>query len=53
MDVLSGYKTYIAAIGMVGLAFYQFSQGQIDAAFQSLFAGLAAFGLRSAVANSK
>jgi subtilisin len=49
---LSGYRTYIAAIGLLGLAVYQFTEGQVDAATQSLLAALAAFGLRSAIAKS-
>lgn len=49
MDFLQGYKTYLAAIGLFGLAAYQFSQGQVELAIQSLMAALAAFGLRKAV----
>jgi hypothetical protein len=30
MDLLSGYKTYLAAAGPLGLALYQFSQGQVE-----------------------
>lgn len=51
MDILSGYKTYVAAAGLVGLAVYQFSQGHYPDAFQSLMAALAAFGIRSAMAK--
>lgn len=51
MDILPGWKTYIAAAGLVGLAVYQFSEGDIAAAWQSLMAGLAAFGLRVAVSK--
>jgi hypothetical protein len=46
---LDGYKTYLAAAGLLGLAVYQFSQGQVEAALQSLLAAAAAFGLRQAV----
>jgi hypothetical protein len=49
--MLDGYKTYIAAAGLLGLAIYQASVGQIEAAIQSLLAALAAFGLRNAVAK--
>jgi hypothetical protein len=35
--------------GLFGLALYQFSQGQMDTAFQSLMAALAAIGVRHAV----
>jgi hypothetical protein len=53
MDVLAGWKTYLAAAGLVGLALYQASTGDMTTAWQSLMAGLAAFGLRAAVARGK
>ncbi len=46
---LDGWKTYIAAAGLFGLALYQFSQAQYDIAFQSLMAALAAVGVKHAV----
>lgn len=52
MNLVSGYETYIAALGLVGLAVYQVSLGQYDQAGQSFLAGLAAAGLRNAVAKS-
>ena len=52
IDVLSGYKTYIAAVGLVGLAVYQASQGDVQTAFQTFLAALAAVGLRHAVAKN-
>lgn len=51
MDMLKGYKTNLAAIGLLCLAFYEFSEGRIDMAMQSLMAALAAFGLRQAISN--
>jgi hypothetical protein len=48
---LEGFKTYIAAAGMVGLAVYQFSQGEYAAAWTSLMAALGAVGIRSAIAR--
>jgi hypothetical protein len=51
MSFLSGYKTIIAAIGLLGLGVYQVSQGNTEAGFQSIAAALAAFGLRSAIAK--
>lgn len=51
MALINGYKTYIAAAGLLGLALYQLSQGQMEQAMQSLLAGLAAFGLRNALKN--
>ena len=49
--MLTGYKTYIAAVGLVGLAIYQVSQGDITTAVQTALAALAAFGVRSAIGN--
>ncbi|MCA1685767.1 MAG: hypothetical protein LC745_07215, partial [Planctomycetia bacterium] len=51
-SVLTGYKTYIAAVGLLGLSIYQASQGQFDQAAQSLFGALAAVGLHSAIVRS-
>ena len=51
-NLLSGYKTYIAAAGLFGLAVYQLSQGQYDSATQSVLAALAAAGIRNAIAKS-
>lgn len=51
MNLLNGYKTYLAAAGLLGLALHQFSQGQVEMAIQSLLAGLAAFGIRNALKN--
>jgi hypothetical protein len=48
---LSGYKTYLSAIGLVGLAVYQFSQGDLTTAIQSSLAAVAASGLRHAIAK--
>jgi hypothetical protein len=49
---LSGWKTYLAAAGLVGLAIYQVSQGQVELAIQSFLAALAAVGLRSAITTT-
>ena len=43
---LDGKKTYIVAIGLAGLALYQASMGQAEAAWQSLMASFAAAGFR-------
>jgi hypothetical protein len=51
LNLLNGYKTYIAAVGLIGLAIYQVSTGQYNMAFQSILAGLAAAGLRSDMAK--
>jgi hypothetical protein len=49
MDIFPGWKTYIAAAGLFGLAVYQLSQGDSTAAWQSLMAAIAAFGIRTAI----
>ncbi len=46
VDILSKYKTYIAAAGLAGLALYQASTGDYQHAMQSFLAALAAAGLR-------
>lgn len=51
MDALKGYKTNLAALGLLALAFYEFTQGHMDVAMQSLMGALAAFGLRQAISN--
>lgn len=48
---MSGFKTYLACAGLLGLALYQFSEGHIELATQSFLGALAAFGLRSALKN--
>jgi hypothetical protein len=50
VNLFSGYKTYIAAIGLVGLSVYQASTGDFSQSFQTLMSALAAAGLRSAIA---
>lgn len=48
LNLLAGYRTKLAALGLVGLALYQFTQGDMTTAWQSLMAALAAYGLRKA-----
>jgi hypothetical protein len=48
---LDGFKTYLAAAGMFGLALYQFSAGDYQTAFTSLMAALAAVGIKHAVSR--
>jgi hypothetical protein len=50
--LLSGWKTYLAAAGLFGLAIYQVSVGQYEAAIQTAMAALATTGLRHAVAKA-
>lgn len=49
LDFAKGFRTYIAAAGLLGLAVYQFSEGQYEVAAQSFLAAMAAFGLREAI----
>lgn len=51
LDKLNGLKTYLAAAGLFVLAVQQFRAGQIDAAVQSFLGGLAALGIRHAIAK--
>ena len=50
---LSGYKTYIAAAGLFGLAIYQFSQNDLPHGFETLMAALAAVGIRHAISKKE
>ena len=51
LDLGTGYRTYLAALGLLGLSVYQLSEGQVQPAIQSFLAALAAFGIRQAVSN--
>jgi hypothetical protein len=51
LDILQGYKTYIAAVGLLALGVYQLTGGDLPTGIHSILAGLAAFGLRSALAR--
>ena len=51
LQLLDGYKTYLAAAGLFGLALWQFSQGDLPGAMQSFLGGLAALGIRHALAK--
>ena len=52
LNVLTGYKTYIAAAGLAGLAIFQASTGDYPQAIQSLLGALTAAGLRHAIAKN-
>lgn len=52
LQLLQGYKTYIASAGLLGLSVFQLSQGQYDQAAQSFLGALAAVGLHSAIVKS-
>lgn len=51
MNFLKGYKTYLAAAGMFGLALHDFSVGQYHTAIVNALAGLAMIGVRSAITD--
>jgi hypothetical protein len=53
LSVLNGYKTYIAAAGLVGLSVFQLSTGQVAPAIQTILSALAMAGLRSAIGQIK
>ena len=49
MNVLKGCKTYLGAAGLFGLALYHLSQGDYQAALESLGQAIVAAGLRNAL----
>jgi hypothetical protein len=49
LDYFAGYKSYIVGAGLIGLALYQLSTGDLSSAGQSLMAGLGLFFARRAV----
>jgi hypothetical protein len=53
LSAVNGYKTYLAAAGLAGLALYDLSAGNYAGAYQSAMAALAAAGLRHAIAKGK
>jgi hypothetical protein len=50
--MLNGWKTYLAAAGLFGLAVYNFSQGDYPTAWTNLMAAIATFGVRNAMARA-
>lgn len=52
LGALNGYKTYIAAVGLFGLALYDASTSDYVGAYQSFMAALAAVGIRHAIAKA-
>lgn len=50
--LLDGKKTYIAAVGLAGLAVFRATSGDIPGAIQDGLAALAAFGVRSAISKN-
>lgn len=50
--MLTGYKTYLAALGLFGKALYDASQGDYATAINELLGALAAVGLRHAISTT-
>lgn len=48
LEYLAGVRTYVAALGLLGLGLSQFAAGSYDAAATSILAALALVGLRDA-----
>ena len=46
---LTGFKTYIAAIGSIAFGVYQITEGNIDEGVKLIIAGFGAFGFRAAL----
>ncbi len=51
LTIAAGWRTYLAAAGLLGYALYQVSNADYPGAWTSLMAALAAFGLRQAVSG--
>lgn len=52
LNMLAGYKTYLSAIGLVGLGIYQLSTGDIPTGIQSILGAAAAASLKNAIATT-
>lgn len=51
INKLKGYKTFLSAAGLAGLALYELSMGQYELAWQSFLLACVAAGLRDAIAS--
>lgn len=49
--MLNGYTTYSAALGLLGLAIYKWTEQDYAGAVEAFLGALAAFGLRRAVSS--
>lgn len=45
MNWLTGYRTLIGGIGLIGLGVYQITDGQVEKGVESIGLGLAAIGI--------
>jgi hypothetical protein len=52
MARLAGYKTYIAALGLLGLGVFQITQGQVNEGLASIGQAFVAAGLRNALPST-
>ncbi|MDR3639513.1 MAG: hypothetical protein P4L84_37275 [Isosphaeraceae bacterium] len=52
IPALNGFKTYLAAAGLLGLALYQVSTDDFVGGYTSFMAALAAVGIRHAISKS-
>jgi hypothetical protein len=49
MERFSGYRTYAAAVGLVGLSVYLLTEGKVEEASQAFLNALGLFGLREGI----
>ena len=52
MNILQGWRTYLSAAGLFGLAIYNLSQSDYVTSWTNLMAALATFGVRNAMARA-
>ena len=49
LDLFSGYKSYVAGVGLIGLGLYQISQRQVAEGVASIMAGVGLLAARRSV----
>jgi hypothetical protein len=52
INAISGWKTHLASLGLVGLGIVLIANGEVANGVHSMLLGLAAFGIHTAVVNS-
>ena len=50
--IIANWHTILAAVGLLGLAVFQLSQGEFAQAIQNLFAALAVFGMGNVLSQA-
>lgn len=45
LEIMSGYRTYVAAVGAIALGIYLITQGQIEEGIASIVGGIGLLGL--------